>query len=160
MIAFGTNGKNKTMKSIFAFILIFISLNLCAKETQFNCEFKKEIKLKIFTPLDAVVSQPIFSDSSVVHEFAFFVNSKSGSASYINFSHRIKRPMLIVSKSNANITLVEDNTSDNRFIVTLFLNKNEGKYIPIVMNTHAWNPDFAPDIYTPKMSIGSCIQSN
>jgi hypothetical protein len=148
------------MKSLFTFILAIISLNLCAKEMQFNCEFKKEIKLKVLTPLDAVVSQPIFSDSSVAHEFAFFVNSKSGSASYINFSHKIKRPMLIVSKSIGNITLVEDTTSDNRFIVTLFLEKKEGSYIPIVMNTHAWNPDFAPDIYAPKMSIGSCIQSN
>jgi hypothetical protein len=68
--------------------------------------------------------------------------------------------MLIVSKSIENITLVEDTTSDNRFVVTLFLNKKEGGYIPIVMNTHAWNPDLAPDIYAPKMSIGSCTQSN
>jgi hypothetical protein len=150
----------RKLKWSIIFVLVIFSANAYSKETQFNCSFQKEIKLKVLTPLDAVVSQPIFSDSSVAHEFAFFVNSKSGSASYINFSHKIKRPMLIVSKSIGNITLVEDTTSDNRFIVTLFLEKKEGSYIPIVMNTHAWNPDFAPDIYTPKMSIGSCIQSN
>jgi hypothetical protein len=147
-------------KFLILCVLVIFSANSYSKETQFNCEFKKEIKLKLFTPLDAVVSQPIFSEGSIANEFAFFINSKSGSASYINFSHKIKEPMLIVSKSIENITLVEDTTSDNRFIVTLFLNKKDGRYIPIVMNTHAWNPEVAPDIYAPKMSIGSCVQSN
>lgn len=146
------------MVKYFSFLVIICSLNSYAKEVQFNCNFEREISLKNLTPLDAVVYQPTYSEKLNQQSYGFFIDSSKGKASYINYSHKIKRPMLIVSKSNKNITLVEDNTADDRFFVTLFISEKEGSFIPIVMNTHAWNPNLSAEFFAPNMSIGFCLE--
>lgn len=88
------------------------------------------------------------------------MNEKSNSGAYINFAQKIKSPLVIISRSNAMISFAEYTTSDNRFFISLFLDKKEGSFIPVVMNLHAWNPELAPDIYAPTMSVGYCIQLN
>jgi hypothetical protein len=147
------------IKSILIFLFLF-SLSAQAKVLQVNCHFKKESKLATLQPLDAATSNPVFVTKEISEEYGFFIDLTKNHASYVNFSYKEKLPLIIGSSSGGNITLLEDTTSDNRFIVTIFISARKNRTLPAVMNLHAWNEEIGSNMdyfFAPSIRIGTCL---
>jgi hypothetical protein len=145
----------------FAFIsLLFLCVGSQAKDLQVNCHFKKESKLGKLQPLDAVTANPVFVTKEKLEEYGFFIDLEKKRASYINFSFKKKLPLIIGSSSGGNITLLEDTTSSNRFIVTIFMEARKNQTVPAVMNVHAWDENIGKEMdhfFAPSTLIGTCV---
>ena len=134
------------MKKIYQTLstsLLLVSHLCYSKEEQFVCEYTNEVKV-----MD-IESQNLKTTVNKKKErYTFFVEGNKGS--YINLSHGVKSPTTVVVNGRQ-LLLVENNTSDNTFIVTIFLDKKNNRY-PSIFSLHSWGSGF----FTPSQSYGEC----
>jgi len=134
------------MKKIYQTLstsLLLVSHLCYSKEEQFVCEYTNEVKV-----MD-IESQNLKTTVNKKKErYTFFVEGNKGS--YINLSHGVKSPTTVVVNGRQ-LLLVENNTSDNTFIVTIFLDKKNNRY-PSIYSFHSWGGGF----FTPSQSYGEC----
>lgn len=149
-----TNESSKVKRHLgikIGFVLILATSCLSAHaDTQFMCSFGSTVKL---SKLDQEDPRPIIEKDS--SRYTFIVSNNSSEGSYINLKYGQVLPTYVYSNGNI-ITFLEKNSSDNLFIVTAFVGRQEGVFIPAVFTQNSWSKNI--DFYHPSTSLGSCVK--
>jgi hypothetical protein len=133
---------------IFLLCLIPLSSFGNTKEEQYICEFNTEVIIG-----NSTSEKPTPTVKKINEKYTFFLDGKNGS--YINLSHGTKIPLYVIKETNRTI-FVERNTSDNLFVVTVFMDKKTknnryGSVKSFISNGVTSN------FYDPSQSFGDCI---
>jgi hypothetical protein len=132
-------------KTLFTFFfLLSISSFSYSKEEQFICEYTREMKLS-----DIDTQNPKSTINKISERYTFILDGNKGY--YINLSHGVKNPLTVVV-NGGQLIFVENNRSDNTFIVTIFLDKRKNNKYPSVYSSHSWGKGF----FTPSQNYGEC----
>jgi hypothetical protein len=144
------------MKKTAAFLLLcFTFINAMATD-EYVCEFGSEVTIS-----NNDSAHPKAKLIRGTSKFTFFVEKNEPKGIYINLEFGSTRP-IIVDMNESRATFIEVNTSDNLFIVTVFMNKNSSIRKPAVWTQHNYTSK-AKDLefFVPKMALGNCyVTSN
>ena len=141
------------MKNKISFFLIFTFSNFNALAMdQYLCEFGSMVSI---TNND--ISNP---KSKVIKEnskYTFLLKDGDTKGSYINLQYGTALP--ITANVNAlRATFMEFNTTDNLFVVTVFLNKANENPKPAIWTQHNYTPNAKDgEHYVPKIALGICF---
>ena len=134
----------KKLSLILSIPLFLFSNQTFSKEEQFVCEYNREVKV---TDMESQNLKPFVNRKT--ERYTFIVDGNKGS--YINLSHGIKSPMTLIVNGKQ-LIFVENNTGDNSFIVTIFLDKRKNNKYPSIYSSHSWGSGF----FTPSQQYGEC----
>jgi hypothetical protein len=84
-------------------------------------------------------------------KFTFFYDGKNGY--YINLKFGQKSPVHAIKESNK-ITFIENTTSDNLFLVTIFEGKSNSLTLKSIMSLYSFGD--LPEHFDPEQSYGNC----
>lgn len=135
-------------KYVLPLMLVFFGLTVAASEN-YICEFGprlKHISLDQDNPKAVINKDP--------SRFTFIVNDKGGSK-YINMRDGVPAPLHVIRTANRTV-FVEDNLSDNQFVVTVFLSKSKSATKPALFTFHGWANKDESDFFMPGTAVGRC----
>lgn len=138
-------------KTVAFFLLCFTFINAMATD-EYVCEFGSEVTIS-----NNVSVNPKVKIIKGTGKFTFFVEKNEPKGMYINLEYGSTRP-IIVDKNELRATFLEVNTTDNLFVVTVFLNKNNNGRKPAVWTQHNYTARAKEDeFFVPKMALGNCF---
>lgn len=113
------------------------------------CEFGarlKHVNLDPTNPKAKVEKEP--------SRYTFIVNDK-GPSKYINMKDGVPAPLYVV-KAESRTVFIENNLSDNQFVVTVFLSKSNTTSKPALFTFHGWVGKDESDFFMPETAVGRC----
>jgi hypothetical protein len=116
-------------------------------EEQFVCELRNEVVVA-----DHLGAAPRAQVQVISQKYVFVTNGSKGTYINLNSSSSWKGP-LAVHSDGIKVTLVEQNTSDNLFVATIFRNRKGGQH-EIIFSLHSESQKI--EHYFPKQLYGTC----
>lgn len=141
------------MKNIITASLItaFSNIDALAME-QYLCEFGSKVSI---TNND--ISNPKSKAVKNTSKYTFLIKDGDTKGSYINLQYGTLLP-ITVNINALRATFMEFNTSDNLFVVTVFLNKANENPKPAIWTQHSYTSNAKnDDHYVPQIALGSCF---
>lgn len=138
----------KLSRLLFSFIacMFFREIAYASAEEEFVCELRAEVVVA-----DHLASVPSVKVQESTKKYVFIVKESKGT--YINLSHPAIKGQLAVHSDRLKVTLVEQNTSDNVFIATIFRNAKGGLQ-EIIFSFHSTSKEI--EQYYPRQFYGTC----
>ncbi len=133
-------------------LLIFMSwlyvyeVTYASDEEQFVCELRTAVSVT-----DHLAAIPSAKAQTISQKYVFILNGSKGT--YINLKYPAIKGRLAVHSDGLKVTLVEQNTSDNLFIATIF-NGSKGGQHEIILSIHSKSMEVIE--YYPKQLYGTC----
>lgn len=116
------------------------------EEQQWVCSFKTQIAVAGHS-----TSNPQAKIHVVDNKYVFIAKGNKGT--YINLNYPDGKGPLAVHNDGPKVTLIEKNTSDNLFVVTIFLGESGGLH-EAIMSIHSVSPEI--EHYFPQQLYGTC----
>jgi hypothetical protein len=133
-------------------LLLFYSVSAHALLDQYICNFGSVVKVSS----ENIKNPKPIADNKDSGKFTFLIESLSPlKVSYINLNYGIKSPVHSVSNGKS-LVLIESNTSDNHFIVTIFNSKRLNDGYLAVMSFHNGSVTDSNDFYAQSIRVGRC----
>ena len=137
------------MKITVAAIATLLMINASANEN-YVCEFGSKTR---HTKMDSAGPQVELIKAN--EKYTLIVDEK-GKGIYINVSSSVAAPFPVtVMRNGLRAIFIEENTSDNHFVITVFRNKGSDTIKPAILTLHSWGSEGLKEYY-PYTATGSC----